>query len=278
MLRLSADEVKKIQLEILDVFAEFCEKRGINYWLDSGTLIGAVRHKGYIPWDDDIDVGMLRPDYDKFMREFNGYNPRYELHSIENDPESEFPFGKIFDTSTVLYEPDERGIKTAVNIDIWPYDNAPDDDAVVNEMFDKRDALLMDYYTRVKKVFAPTTGSFMHRLLAPAVWMFRKTVRLFPSRAKRFETVKKLAENSRRCIHEDTKRIGNFMGWTRAVCSKDCFASFIDAEFEGKTYKIPAGYDEWLKKLYGDYMRLPPEKKRISHHILTAYKLEPGEN
>ena len=72
MREIGVNELKLIQLEILDVVAKFCEERGINYWLNAGTLLGAVRHKGYIPWDDDIDLGMLRPDYDRFISEFDG--------------------------------------------------------------------------------------------------------------------------------------------------------------------------------------------------------------
>ena len=106
MHELSLDELRKIQIEILDVVSKFCDDHEINYWLDGGTLIGAVRHKGYIPWDDDIDLGMLRPDYDKFMRLFNEHNTRYKFHCIENDPKFYVPFGKVLDTETILYEPD----------------------------------------------------------------------------------------------------------------------------------------------------------------------------
>ena len=77
MRKVELEELRKIQISILDVVADFCEKHKINYWIDSGTLLGAIRHKGYIPWDDDIDIGMLREDYDKFKKLFNQYNDRY---------------------------------------------------------------------------------------------------------------------------------------------------------------------------------------------------------
>ncbi len=85
--------------------------------------------------------------------------------------------------------------------------------------------------------------------------------------------VRKIVENSRRYISEDTKRVGDFVGWYNSVCSKDAFSSFVDVEFEGRTYKAPAGYDECLRALYGDYMQLPPVEQRKSHHIFKAYKL-----
>ena len=80
MKQITLEELKRIQLSILDRVAEFCEKNAINYWLDCGTLLGAVRHKGYIPWDDDIDIGMLRPDYDRFLKTFNEKNDVYKVY------------------------------------------------------------------------------------------------------------------------------------------------------------------------------------------------------
>ena len=107
--KLQIEEVKQIQLGILDVVADFCDQNQIQYWIDSGTLLGAIRHKGYIPWDDDIDVGMLREDYDRFTKLFNEKNDRFQFCCIENSPEFFVPHGKVTDTSTVLYEPNEDG-------------------------------------------------------------------------------------------------------------------------------------------------------------------------
>ncbi len=175
MREIGVNELKLIQLEILDVVAKFCEEHGINYWIDCGSLLGAVRHKGYIPWDDDIDLGMLRPDYDRFMKEFNGTHPGYEFHCVENDPKFYAPFGKVLDTSTELYEPDEKGIKLAVCIDIFVYDNAPDDDKTANEMFDKRDYYRRQYYMRLNRIFAPARGNLLRRL---CVYAYRAAKKL----------------------------------------------------------------------------------------------------
>lgn len=133
------DELKDRQIAILDVVDAFCRENNINYWLDSGTLLGAIRHGGYIPWDDDIDIGMLRPDYDRFLAMFNKFNKQYQVSSVENDINFPYPFGKVLDTHTVLYEPNEQGVKLAINIDIFVYDNAPEDDKLVERMYRKRD-------------------------------------------------------------------------------------------------------------------------------------------
>ena len=85
MKNISVEELKSVQIAILDVVSKYCDEHGIRYWLDGGTLLGAVRHKGYIPWDDDIDLGMLRPDFDRFIHEFNRYDSRYVVGCVESN-------------------------------------------------------------------------------------------------------------------------------------------------------------------------------------------------
>lgn len=137
MREMTIDELKEVQLQILDFVAEFCEKNQIQYWIDSGTLLGAIRHKGYIPWDDDIDVGMLRKDYDKFFKLFNDPGNRYQFVCYEKQPDFYLPHGKVCDVSTVLYEPNEKGHRLSVNIDIFVYDNAPEDNSEVMKMYNR---------------------------------------------------------------------------------------------------------------------------------------------
>lgn len=262
MRKLSVNEVKKIQLNILDVTTEFCNKHNINYWLDSGTLLGAIRHNGYIPWDDDIDIAMLRPDYDRFLELFNLDNTRYKAYSIENNKEFYYPHGKVLDRNTVLYEPDKNGIKLSVNIDVFIYDNAPDDNRIVKKMYDRRD-FLRKLNDRQLFMYNPSGGIIRRTIIKMGYW----GLRLFP----RGFFVTKIAKNSKRFANKETKRVGNFTSFTRMACDKSVFDSFIEHEFEGKMYKIPIGYDKWLRSFYDDYMQLPPIEKRITHHKFEAY-------
>lgn len=261
MEKIDGDRLKKIQLEILDVVTQFCDANGIRYWLDSGTLLGAIRHKGYIPWDDDIDLGMLREDYERFVSAFNESNDRYRVLSFEWNPDFGFPFAKVCDTTTVLYEPDERGSKLAVNVDIFPYDRAPDDDAVANEMFDRRDALRRVYSIRHDRVFGNPVTKALRGLRKVAYRLFRPNV-----------TVQQMIDNATRFAKVDTKRVGDFTGFSRMMCDRRVFDSFVEVEFEGKQYKAPVGWDEWLTCYYGDYMQLPPENERVTHHSFVAYR------
>ena len=209
---------------------------------------------------------MLRPDYDKFMKLFNEKNTRYKFHCIENDPNFYTPFGKVLDTETLLYEPDERGFKLAINIDIFIFDNAPDDDNIVKEMYDRRDSLRKHGARRMYPIFMnKPNGNILRRFL---VYLLRAVYRVFP----KYYFVQKIIENSKRFVNQDTKRVGSFTGYYNMVCDKRVFNDFIDVEFEGRKYKAPVGYDEWLRAMYGDYMQLPPVEKRVSTHTFVAYK------
>lgn len=264
--RLNNEEVKKIQIDILDVVSSFCDDNNIKYWLDTGTLLGAIRHKGYIPWDDDIDIGMLREDYDRFASLFNQHNKRYRFVCLDNSEDFYTAFGKVIDTKTVLYEPDIHGNKLAVNIDVFVYDNAPDDDILLEKMYRKRDRyMLLALFSRGSQVLP--TDSYLKRTQ-------KRIVHLVTCGFSSEKLLAKVIDNSKTYSKIETKRVGNFTSVSRIAVDKRVFDSFIDVEFEGKKYKAPVGYDEWLTDFYGDYMQLPPKEKQVSHHLYEAYLIE----
>lgn len=269
MKRINRDELKQIQLQILDAVTAFCEENNISYWLDCGTMLGAIRHKGYIPWDDDIDIGMLRPDYERFSALFNQENnTRFRFSSIDSDENFLYPNGKVLDTETVLYEPDRKGIKLSVNVDIFVYDNAPDSDAAVEKQYNKRDRYRLLHQLRIMK--NKPHGNFVRRW---TVYGARFLLKIFPKNY----FMKKISKNAKKYNNIVTERVGNFTSFARMTCDKSVFSSFVYAEFEGRRYRIPQGYDAWLKAFYGDYMQLPPEEKRVSHHSFEAYILDEQE-
>ena len=255
-------ELKRIQLKILDAVSEYCENTSIKYWLDNGTLLGAIRHNGYIPWDDDIDIGMLRPDFDRFIQTFNDSQKRYRVHCIDNDPDFYYAFAKVLDTQTVLYEPDENGMKLSVNIDIFVYDNAPDDSKLLNKAYNIR-----DFYQNanlLRNLNNEPSGGFLRKCVIKTI---RLSLRLFP----KDYFIKKMVENAKKYNGTVKNRVGNFTSYSRIYCDKSLLKSCVDHIFEGKSYKIPVGYDQWLRAFYGDYMQLPPPEKRVSHHRFIAY-------
>ena len=266
MREMTPDEVKKTQLEILDYVAEFCDTHQIKYWLDSGTLLGAVRHKGYIPWDDDIDVGMLRPDFDRLMTLFDGgENTRYQFICGENSKDFFTAHGKVMDVTTILYEPDLKGYKSAVNIDIFVYDNAPDEDTLVKRMFDRRDI----YRTLGAFQFRTIQKKEGDGCLKAAAKVILNCVCTFSP--KGYFTQKMIHNAKLYSKEKGLERIGNFTSYSRTVCNIHAFDETIPIEFEGKVYKAPRGWDEWLTAMYGAYMELPPVEKRVTHHSYIAY-------
>lgn len=269
MKRLTVDEVKVFQLEILEYVQKFCLENDIKFWLDSGTLLGAVRHGGYIPWDDDIDIGMLREDYDKFIYAFNGTNDRYRCCTVENTSGFGYPFAKVLDMETILYEPDERGTKLNINIDVFVFDNAPDDDVKVEKMFSIRDRLRI--FRQLK--FCKGRSSTSNILKKIVIFIASALFQIFPTGY--FDSL--IVKNSKKYADKETKRVGNFCGANKFVCDKSVFDDFIWMEFEKKKFLVPIGYDKWLKSSYGNYMELPPIEKRKTHHTYVAYKLEEDE-
>ena len=140
MRKIGMDELRQKQMEVLDYVAAFCDENGIRYWIEGGTLLGAIRHKGYIPWDDDIDIAMLREDYTRFRTEFpeKSRDPKFVFRCAEDDKTWHLPFGKVMNTESLFLQ---DGHDLGINIDIFPMDDAPDDDALMDKMYRKRDRL-----------------------------------------------------------------------------------------------------------------------------------------
>lgn len=261
MREINADELKKIQLEILDTVDNFCIENNIKFWLDSGTLLGAIRHKGYIPWDDDVDIGMLREDFERFISLFSKTGGKYKVICNELDRECVYPYAKILDTDTVLYEPDvKNGVRISVNIDLFVYDITPGGDET-EKQYDCRDKY--SFLNSIQYNLYPSKKWYKK---VPKVAL-SVALQIFP----RGLFANKIVRNSKQYVGEELNYVGNFTSVSRVVCEKSVFDSTIPWEFEGKEYPVPIGYDKWLSAFYGDYMTLPPKEKRVSHHKFKAY-------
>lgn len=265
-------EQKRIALDILVEFAKFCEAHSLKYFLTYGTLIGAVRHKGYIPWDDDIDVWMPRKDYETFIHSFQGH-PYYEVMANEINPS----YGKLFavlnDTRTVKTEKLTRKRcegTVCVNIDIFPVDYLPDNP-------DEQIELLRKVKSIENKLACLTYAYGRGRTFLSTI---RKNIGIFIYRtldSLNIITTRKLARQHRQLLsqYSDTNTAGCFantgFNGMEEVMPLKCFQDQIEMEFEDHILKVPKEYDYILRHIYGDYMQLPPESERVSVHSNTCY-------
>lgn len=268
--KITLEEQKTIMLNILDAVDQFCRRNSINYYLAYGTLLGAIRHKGYIPWDDDIDIIMHRNDYEYFLNNF--ITERYKVLSYKIEKKYYMSHAKVIDTRTVLFEKVKKPIELGVFIDIFPIDYLGDDYKKAKKIVDKskflRNALLLKNLIITKDTCIRKHGSRIDPILYKTAQLLLTPFSREWIISKQFKFVKKNTYNRK------TKWIGsveaNIYG-TKEVQLSDDYDETIEILFEGRKFKGPKGYDGILKKLYGDYLKLPPEADRIPSHGGDAY-------
>jgi len=257
---ISVTELKKIQLDILSEVHKFCEKHKISYFLTYGTLIGAIRHKGYIPWDDDIDICMPRPDYERFIKIFNDENSKYKFLSNELDPDYPYPYGKVIDTSTVLIEYSSIKYPIGINIDVLPIDGVDESGEILKKQFFLRN--LLD----VKTIKLSKKRSLLKNtvLLVGKICLF-----LLPYKF----LVRTMVKNAKKYSYQESEYVCCVAGGFKEEkpMLKEYFRDKVLVQFEGNSYYAPIGYDKYLRSIYGDYMVLPPEEERMPHHVFKAY-------
>jgi lipopolysaccharide cholinephosphotransferase len=267
MKKITSEEIKKIQLEILQAFHDFCQENNIMYSLGGGTLLGAIRHNGYIPWDDDIDVYMRRDDYREFIKKFPSvYKGRFKLASLETDPKWSRPYGKLYDDKTILAEAQSKNEELlGINIDIFPVDAVPSSHSTWLSYNKKRKALLTLLFA---KTSAPMRKD--RSLKKNLSISFLKGILYFVSARRLGKMADKYAQKYNG--KENEFLFTTVMGWRIVKPYKtEAFSEVVLHQFEDREYFIMKGYDECLSNLYGDYMKLPPKNKRYMHHYLDAY-------
>ncbi len=261
---LGVEEVKGIELEILDEFVRICSEQGIRYYLGYGTLLGAARHEGFIPWDDDIDVIMMRQDYERLVDGFDRWrsSERFSV-AFYRDGRSVYPFAKIVDTTTLVKEDFARkDIRTGVWIDVFPFDRVDPEDLRAS----KRIARLS--LTRSFIVADPSVGS---SLLAKAA---KRIVCPIAHRLDAVKYARLIDQGARDACDRDTGYVAALVddGYPPRPVPDRVFASAVELSFEGRALSAPVGYEELLTLHYGDWRQVPPEDRRAVH-VAEAYRL-----
>lgn len=262
MKELALASIREIEVKILNEVSTFCEHNDIRYFLSSGTLLGAVRHKGFIPWDDDIDIMLPRPDYEKFLEYFKS-SASLKIHYYTTDDKYFFPFIKVSDASTILKRP---GFNTqyGVNIDIFPIDGAPDNDEEIKLRLKKIARYKLWAYIKSTRSFK--TNNPVKKL---GFICLKIALSIIPAK-KILANMNKLGAST---DYNSASRRG-MVTWgygLKEICPKQVFDEAVMVEFENDFYRCPKGYKTYLSNLYGDYKQLPPVEKRVTNHNFRAY-------
>lgn len=266
MRKLSIEEAKKLELDILDFIDSFCKEHGINYCINYGTLIGAIRHKGFIPWDDDIDLSMTRENYEKFIQLFSEKQSRYKLLSLETDDQYFNNFIKIVDPTTKII--DTRNTKTydsGVFIDIFPMDTF-NDTKVVDICYKLESFKLLSFSKHKNIVYG---DSKLKDLIRTLFWLLLRPVspRFFANQIEK-QIQRYRVENGKYIAFIPSK------AKEKEIFPRDMFDELIETTFEHLVLPAPKHFDAVLKQFYDDYMTVPPKEKQIYIHEFEAYKLE----
>ena len=255
---IAQEEIKNILCDILQDVANFCEESGLRYFLAYGTLIGAIRHNGFIPWDDDIDIAMPRPDYDKFIQTYNNRQSNNRVIDIAIDKNYGIPYAKVYDNRTWLNEYKYRKEKYGIFIDIFPIDGFKG-----NCQMHKTQVL--------RKLLHAKRANFRGRNLLKNFTNCIAKFFLLPFSV--YAIVKCCDRNARQCTYGTTPQAGNMLS-SSGICEivdTSVFGDTFFCKFEGREFRIPVGYDKWLRSIYGDYMQLPPKDQQVAHHFFEAY-------
>lgn len=265
--------IQKVELEIAAEVFRICEEHDIKCSLVGGSAIGAVRHHGFIPWDDDIDLAMPRPDYERFIGVCkHELSPKYFLQCFETEENCAYIFGKVRKNGTTLPEKYSSHVDMhqGIWVDIFVYDKVSDDPAIRQK--DLRKLFLYRNLLTVKTGFKmPENRS---GFLEKVAYQVSKIPASFFSRGYLIRKCEKIMTS-----HKDEKTrflfpYGGAYGNDKELMAADFFDELIDIPFEGKTFKIVKNYDIYLTSLFGDYMTPPPPEKRSApNHFIDEKEI-----
>ena len=271
MKEISLEKLKQIELQLLTQVHEICTAQGFRYSLAGGTLLGAVRHGGFIPWDDDIDILMPRPDYEKLTAYCQSHETPFRFVSHKTNPQYCYLFGKICAKGTVLEE--ENGNRNSgasgVYIDIFPIDGLGDTPCEAKTYLEKcrfNSELLVAY---AWENFRPSKTR---------AWYYEPVRFVFFAMSRMIDPdklIRRIEQHAASVPFDEAVYAGSYGGVyrSREILPVKVYSEYCDITFEGRTFKAMKDYDAYLSCLFGDYMLLPPEKDRVSHHLFKAYEL-----
>lgn len=269
MKEIDLEELKIIQMDILSAVHRFCISNNLKYSLGCGSMLGCARHKGYIPWDDDIDIYMLREDYDRLMREFpETLEGCYKFAAYKRTPNWIDAYGKIYDSRTILKE---GGInrEIGVNIDVFPVDNVPQEGEEWRRYNAHRCLWRNLYYWRVGNMGMWKRHEDRSFFKDVMMSVFKVLLQCVPTRIL-------LIYFNRIATKYKNKETGYVFECVQGVFCKNPFPKTLFNNlalmpFEDREYMAFSDYDKYLTLHFGDWRELPPVEKRVTHHKFKAW-------
>ena len=266
-------KLHRCHLILLAEIKRICEKHNIRYFAIAGTLLGAVRHTGFIPWDDDMDIGMLREDYERFLSVAKEeLDSRMFLQNFETDEKYALPFTKLMLRGTLFEERSavSSSAEKCIYVDVFPLDNAPDSEEE-RAAQDKKTYLL-------RRLLLAKLGYKVyesHETKKKIVYTMLKLFTLFISRKALVTAIENEIRKYNTIPTENVVNIGGAYGYKKEMLRKSWFDTSAELPFEDTTIAAPGAYKDYLTYFYGDYMTPPPENKRGDRHNVVNLDFGP---
>lgn len=270
---LSMEEIQKRSIEIMKKIDIICRQEHLRYYLLYGTLLGAIRHKGFIPWDDDIDIMMPRPDYEKLIMYFKNHRDELKpLEMLDYRSNERYPFmiARVSDSSYMLDVHNETEYGLGLFVDVYPLDGAGNTEEEYTNLKNRSSPYAsMCFLSARKSVKRENTNSTLKYLMKFPAFVVAKAL------GKSF-FMRKLEKLGQTYRYDDSKYVGIIV-WSsddgvKSIIPKEWLGEGTDVPFDKYLFRVPDQWDLVLKREYGNYMELPPEKDRIPHHFYDAYR------
>ena len=264
---MTLNDIQNVNLDIMSDIHSFCENNGIHYSLAYGSLIGAIRHKGFIPWDDDIDIMMPRPDFERFSKEYRSKRG-FHLSSVY-DSDTYVNYTRVYDNkrTRVICPAKPSRKEIGVWVDVFPIDGIPDDVGLSNNQFSRlrhETQRIMLWRQDLSRIHYGSLGNRIKGCVH-IIKLFlqnQSTIRSWHSHVLSICKEQTYGETERCsslvCVEANKKN-------NQEVFQTSDFSSYILAPFENKLFYIVQSYDSVLTTIFGDYMKMPPKEKQISH-------------